>query len=47
MMIVQGGEIDRKVYPDVDQFFTDLSRAYAVADLSKAGCPYATWLACR
>jgi hypothetical protein len=27
------------VYPDVDQFFTDLSRAYAVADLSKAGLP--------
>jgi 5-methyltetrahydropteroyltriglutamate--homocysteine methyltransferase len=44
MMIVQGGEriIDRKVYPDADQFFTDLSRAYAdeVADLSKAGCRY-------
>jgi 5-methyltetrahydropteroyltriglutamate--homocysteine methyltransferase len=31
MMIVQGGEkiIDRDVYPDPDQFFTDLSRAYA------------------
>jgi 5-methyltetrahydropteroyltriglutamate--homocysteine methyltransferase len=44
MMIVQGGEriIDRKVYPDADQFFTDLSRAYVdeVADLSKAGCRY-------
>ena len=44
MMIVQGGEriIDRKVYPDADQFFTDLSRAYAeeIADLSRAGCHY-------
>jgi 5-methyltetrahydropteroyltriglutamate--homocysteine methyltransferase len=44
MMIVQGGEkiIDRKVYPDRDQFFTDLSRAYAqeVADLARAGCRY-------
>jgi methionine synthase II (cobalamin-independent) len=44
MMIVQGGEkiIDRKVYPDPDQFFTDLSRAYAdeVADLARAGCRY-------
>ena len=44
MMIVQGGEriIDRKIYPDADQFFTDLSRAYAeeVADLSRAGCRY-------
>ncbi len=44
MMIVQGGEkiIDRKVYPDPDQFFTDLSTAYAaeVADLAKAGCTY-------
>ena len=39
MMIVQGGEkiIDRKVYPDPDQFFTDLSHAYAaeVADLGR------------
>ncbi len=44
MMIVQGGEkiIDRKVYPDADQFFTDLSRTYAeeVADLARAGCRY-------
>ena len=44
MMIVQGGEniIDRKVYPDADKFFTDLSQAYAaeVADLGKAGCKY-------
>lgn len=44
MMIVQGGEkiIDRKVYPEPDQFFTDLSSAYAaeVADLAKAGCTY-------
>jgi 5-methyltetrahydropteroyltriglutamate--homocysteine methyltransferase len=44
MMIVQGGEriIDRKVYPDRDQFFTDLSRAYAeeVTDLASAGCRY-------
>ena len=44
MMIVQGGEriIDRKVYPDADQFFADLSRAYAeeIADLSRAGCRY-------
>jgi len=44
MMIVQGGEkiIDPKVYPDRDQFFTDLSRAYAqeVADLARAGCRY-------
>jgi 5-methyltetrahydropteroyltriglutamate--homocysteine methyltransferase len=44
MMIVQGGEkiIDRNVYPDRDQFFTDLSRAYAaeIADLAKAGCRY-------
>ncbi|MDR3421012.1 MAG: 5-methyltetrahydropteroyltriglutamate--homocysteine S-methyltransferase [Xanthobacteraceae bacterium] len=44
MMIVQGGErvIDFKVYPDRDQFFTDLSRAYAqeVADLARAGCRY-------
>ena len=44
MMIVQGGEkiIDRNVYPDPDQFFTDLSTAYAaeVADLAKAGCTY-------
>ncbi len=44
MMIVQGGEkiIDRNVYPERDQFFTDLSRAYAaeVADLSRAGCRY-------
>lgn len=30
------------MYPDCDQFFTDLSRAYAeeVADLSRAGCRY-------
>jgi 5-methyltetrahydropteroyltriglutamate--homocysteine methyltransferase len=44
MMIVQGGEniIDRKVYPDPEQFFADLSRAYAeeVADLGRAGCTY-------
>lgn len=44
MMIVQGGEriIDRKIYPDADQFFTDLSRTYAeeVADLARAGCRY-------
>src|SRR5262245_58335504 len=44
MMIVQGGEkiIDRKVYPDPDRFFTDLSQAYAaeVNDLAKAGCKY-------
>jgi 5-methyltetrahydropteroyltriglutamate--homocysteine methyltransferase len=44
MMIVQGGEriIDPKVYPDRDQFFTDLSRAYAqeVADLARSGCRY-------
>jgi 5-methyltetrahydropteroyltriglutamate--homocysteine methyltransferase len=44
MMIVQGGEkiIDRKVYPDPDLFFTDLSRVYAeeIADLAKAGCTY-------
>jgi len=44
MMIVQGGEkvIDRNVYPDPDQFFTDLSRVYAeeIADLAKAGCKY-------
>jgi len=44
MMIVQGGEkiIDRKVYPDHDQFFSDLSRVYAeeLADLAKAGCTY-------
>jgi 5-methyltetrahydropteroyltriglutamate--homocysteine methyltransferase len=44
MMIVQGGEkiIDKNVYPDADQFFTDLSRAYAaeVADLARAGCRY-------
>ena len=44
MMIVQGGEkiIDPNVYPDRDQFFGDLSRAYAeeVADLSRAGCRY-------
>ena len=44
MMIVQGGEriIDRRVYPDADQFFADLSRAYAeeIADLSRAGCRY-------
>jgi 5-methyltetrahydropteroyltriglutamate--homocysteine methyltransferase len=44
MMIVQGGEniIDRKVYPDPDQFYSDLSKAYAdeVTDLAKAGCKY-------
>jgi 5-methyltetrahydropteroyltriglutamate--homocysteine methyltransferase len=44
MMIVQGGEkiIDRKVYPDPDQFFTDLARVYAdeVSALAKAGCTY-------
>jgi 5-methyltetrahydropteroyltriglutamate--homocysteine methyltransferase len=44
MMVVQGGEriIDKRVYPDSDQFFVDLSRAYAaeVADLAKAGCRY-------
>jgi 5-methyltetrahydropteroyltriglutamate--homocysteine methyltransferase len=44
MMIVQGGEkiIDKKVYPDPDQFYTDLSRTYAqeVADLARAGCRY-------
>ncbi|HSL79481.1 MAG TPA: 5-methyltetrahydropteroyltriglutamate--homocysteine S-methyltransferase [Pseudolabrys sp.] len=44
MMIVQGGEkiIDRKIYPDPDLFFTDLSRVYAeeIADLAKAGCTY-------
>ena len=41
MMIMLSGEqiIDRKVYADIDQFFTDLSRAYAVAVLTKAGCP--------
>jgi 5-methyltetrahydropteroyltriglutamate--homocysteine methyltransferase len=44
MMIVQGGEkiIDPKVYPDPDQFFTDLARVYAqeVAGLAAAGCKY-------
>jgi len=44
MMIVQGGEkiIDPKVYPDPDQFFTDLSRVYAdeIHALGKAGCTY-------
>jgi 5-methyltetrahydropteroyltriglutamate--homocysteine methyltransferase len=44
MMIVQGGEkiIDKKVYPDPDQFFADLARVYAeeIADLAKAGCTY-------
>ncbi len=44
MMIVQGGEniIDKKVYPDPDKFFADLSAAYAaeVSDLAKAGCKY-------
>jgi 5-methyltetrahydropteroyltriglutamate--homocysteine methyltransferase len=44
MMIVQGGEkiIDRKVYPDHDRFFTDLSAASAqeVADLARTGCRY-------
>lgn len=44
MMIVQGGEkiIDKKVYPDPEQFFADLSRVYAeeIADLGKAGCKY-------
>jgi 5-methyltetrahydropteroyltriglutamate--homocysteine methyltransferase len=44
MMIVQGGEniIDKKIYPDPDKFFADLSRAYAeeVADLGRAGCTY-------
>jgi len=44
MMIVQGGEkiIDRKIYPDPDQFFIDLSRVYAdeIAALGKAGCTY-------
>jgi len=44
MMIVQGGEkiIDRKIYPEPDQFFTDLSKAYAaeVSDLANAGCKY-------
>jgi 5-methyltetrahydropteroyltriglutamate--homocysteine methyltransferase len=44
MMIVQGGEkiIDKKVYPDPEQFFSDLSRVYAeeVAELAKAGCTY-------
>ena len=44
MMIVQGGEkvIDRKIYPDPDQFISDLSRVYAfeINDLGKAGCTY-------
>ena len=44
MIIVQGGEkiIDRTVYPDPGQFFSDLSRAYAaeIADLARAGCRY-------
>jgi 5-methyltetrahydropteroyltriglutamate--homocysteine methyltransferase len=44
MMIVQGGEkiIDKKVYPDPNQFFVDLARVYAdeIADLAKAGCTY-------
>jgi 5-methyltetrahydropteroyltriglutamate--homocysteine methyltransferase len=44
MMIVQGGEkvIDRKVYPNPEQFFSDLSRVYAfeINDLGKAGCKY-------
>jgi 5-methyltetrahydropteroyltriglutamate--homocysteine methyltransferase len=44
MLIVQGGEkvIDRKVYPDPDEFFRDLSRVYAeeIAALAKAGCRY-------
>jgi 5-methyltetrahydropteroyltriglutamate--homocysteine methyltransferase len=44
MMIVQGGEkiIDRKVYPDPDQFMSDLARVYAeeVRDLGAAGCTY-------
>jgi 5-methyltetrahydropteroyltriglutamate--homocysteine methyltransferase len=44
MMIVQGGEniIDRKIYPDPDKFFSDLSRAYAeeIAELGRAGCTY-------
>jgi 5-methyltetrahydropteroyltriglutamate--homocysteine methyltransferase len=44
MMIVQGGEkiIDRKVYPEPDQFYSDLSRVYAeeIAGLAAAGCKY-------
>jgi 5-methyltetrahydropteroyltriglutamate--homocysteine methyltransferase len=44
MMIVQGGEkvIDRKVYPEPDRFYSDLSRVYAdeIADLAAAGCSY-------
>jgi 5-methyltetrahydropteroyltriglutamate--homocysteine methyltransferase len=44
MMIVQGGEkvIDRKVYADPEQFFSDLSRVYAeeIRDLGAAGCTY-------
>jgi 5-methyltetrahydropteroyltriglutamate--homocysteine methyltransferase len=44
MMIVQGGEkvIDRKVYSDPDQFFSDLSRVYAeeIKELGAAGCRY-------
>jgi 5-methyltetrahydropteroyltriglutamate--homocysteine methyltransferase len=44
MMIVQGGEkiIDKKIYPDPDLFFSDLSRVYAdeIAQLAKAGCTY-------
>jgi 5-methyltetrahydropteroyltriglutamate--homocysteine methyltransferase len=44
MLIVQGGEkvIDRNVYPDPDQFFSDLARVYAeeISALAKAGCRY-------
>jgi 5-methyltetrahydropteroyltriglutamate--homocysteine methyltransferase len=44
MMIVQGGEkvIDRKVYGDPEQFFSDLSCVYAeeIRDLAAAGCTY-------
>ena len=37
-----GRGIDRKVYPDMDQFFADLAQIYAreIAGLAKLGCTY-------
>jgi 5-methyltetrahydropteroyltriglutamate--homocysteine methyltransferase len=44
MLHFRGGRagVDEKVYPDMEDFYTDLSRVYAeeIADLAAAGCRY-------
>ncbi|HUN26235.1 MAG TPA: 5-methyltetrahydropteroyltriglutamate--homocysteine S-methyltransferase [Steroidobacteraceae bacterium] len=44
MLHFRGGRasVDRSAYPDIEEFYADLARAYAaeVADLASAGCRY-------